>query len=541
VRIALFHGYELTGSGSNEYTRYLALQLALRGHEVSVVCLEPAPERIDFVREAWVHGPDGSIQSFKRDVAGASVVVHGLQRPPILPVYVTDKERPGNVAAFVDLTDAQLRTYHRHMVASVRSALSEARPDVLHVNHTVWQPCVAAEVCPPLGIPFYVVPHGSAIEYTVREDERFLDAARQALTKAAGLVFISREVRQRFISLFPECVSLSETSRLIGIGTDTSLFSPVADRGAACAELVAMHREGGRPAALRTALAERVEALDFDDWAELRAGWDHHVEDEDFPRHLDALQLADDVVAFVGALTWGKGVQSLVAAMPRLLARRPGCHLLIVGSGRFREALEALVFALDSANFEALQELVRRGRSLEQPELEGELEDVGLYLDTDEGRTEIEAVKGRLAERVHIVGRLDHPRLSKLLGWARVAAFPSIVKEASPLVFAEALAAGVVPAASDHSGFHDGLEDLQPHLPADLWGPMHLPTDPRDRVRTIADRLDVLLQRTDDPDLPERLAEIARQRYDWTGIAQRLEAFVHLVRSATATAADALE
>ena len=33
MRIGVYHGYELTGSGSNEYTRYLARALAREGHD----------------------------------------------------------------------------------------------------------------------------------------------------------------------------------------------------------------------------------------------------------------------------------------------------------------------------------------------------------------------------------------------------------------------------------------------------------------------------------------------------------------------------
>ena len=45
MRIGILHGYELTGSGSNEYTRYLSRALARAGHEVHLLCREPDPER----------------------------------------------------------------------------------------------------------------------------------------------------------------------------------------------------------------------------------------------------------------------------------------------------------------------------------------------------------------------------------------------------------------------------------------------------------------------------------------------------------------
>ena len=47
MRIGLFHGWELRGSGSNEYTRYLARALVRAGHDVEILCRDEAPEDID--------------------------------------------------------------------------------------------------------------------------------------------------------------------------------------------------------------------------------------------------------------------------------------------------------------------------------------------------------------------------------------------------------------------------------------------------------------------------------------------------------------
>ena len=41
MKIGIFHGYELSGSGSNQATRYLAHALVKAGHEVHVLCREP--------------------------------------------------------------------------------------------------------------------------------------------------------------------------------------------------------------------------------------------------------------------------------------------------------------------------------------------------------------------------------------------------------------------------------------------------------------------------------------------------------------------
>ena len=47
MRILLWHGYLLGGTGSNVYTRALAREWSQAGHEVVVVCQERAPEQFD--------------------------------------------------------------------------------------------------------------------------------------------------------------------------------------------------------------------------------------------------------------------------------------------------------------------------------------------------------------------------------------------------------------------------------------------------------------------------------------------------------------
>ena len=63
MRIGIYHGYELTGSGSNEYTRYLSRALAEAGHEVHIICREPHPESIAHITRALAWTFSGSILS----------------------------------------------------------------------------------------------------------------------------------------------------------------------------------------------------------------------------------------------------------------------------------------------------------------------------------------------------------------------------------------------------------------------------------------------------------------------------------------------
>ena len=133
MKIAIFHGYELIGSGSNQSTRYLARALARDGQEVHVLCREPAPESADFVDRAlrWDEGGEASIL-FERDGGNAgSCTLHVLPMPPTNAVYIADTQRPGNVKTFQDLSDGELEEYHRFVAASVEAVLRANSVDIL--------------------------------------------------------------------------------------------------------------------------------------------------------------------------------------------------------------------------------------------------------------------------------------------------------------------------------------------------------------------------------------------------------------------------
>ncbi|MGB0092147.1 MAG: hypothetical protein WBP81_06400, partial [Solirubrobacteraceae bacterium] len=54
MKILLWHGYLLGGTGSNVYTRALARGWSVMGHDVTVVSQERAPERYDLGGAATV-------------------------------------------------------------------------------------------------------------------------------------------------------------------------------------------------------------------------------------------------------------------------------------------------------------------------------------------------------------------------------------------------------------------------------------------------------------------------------------------------------
>src|SRR5947199_5801204 len=88
VRILLWHGYLLGGTGSNVYSRALAREWSNAGHEVVVVCQERAPEQFDI----------GSAQVIVPELPGGLLPVFAMDRyaglnPKLLQDFSEDEKR----------------------------------------------------------------------------------------------------------------------------------------------------------------------------------------------------------------------------------------------------------------------------------------------------------------------------------------------------------------------------------------------------------------------------------------------------------------
>src|SRR3954454_14709246 len=89
VRVLIFHGYLLRGTGSNVYNAKLAEALRRAGHEVHLLCQDREPAELRW-GDAGGSGPAGRLEmDGVREPVRATVY-----RPPIgrlLPVYVADR------------------------------------------------------------------------------------------------------------------------------------------------------------------------------------------------------------------------------------------------------------------------------------------------------------------------------------------------------------------------------------------------------------------------------------------------------------------
>src|SRR3954447_14995500 len=163
MRILVFHGYLLRGTGSNVYNGRLVAALARQGAAVDLLSQERRPHELPFVDAVgtWVDGKP-RVATLREPVRVTA------WRPDIgnlLPVYVADRYEGVTAKPFLECSDEEIARYLDANVAAVRAVAARARPDLALANHLVMGPAILARA---LGaeVPYAVKVHGSALEYT---------------------------------------------------------------------------------------------------------------------------------------------------------------------------------------------------------------------------------------------------------------------------------------------------------------------------------------------------------------------------------------
>jgi glycosyltransferase involved in cell wall biosynthesis len=427
VRVLVFHGYLLRGTGSNIYNASLVAALARMGHEVHLLCQDRDPPPM----------PDG-VHIHVPDIGG------------LLPSYVVDEYEGFEVRAFPDLSEAELDRYIEANVAAIRGVVDAAgRVDAALANHLVMGPAILARAglgADAGGPGFAIKIHGSALEYTVKPNpERFVPYAREGIVAGSGVLVGSRHTAESLWDALGD-PGLPARTRLGPPGVDTELFAP------------------RPPAEALAALRALAGALGQESGEAVAAGaWGR-----DPSRAADALErfaaAEGPRVLFVGKLIVSKGIDLLLAAWPLVAAANPGARLLLVGFGEYADAAQELWRALSSGDQTAAAAIAAEGRAREGGE-EEPLWMLQAFLDrlppgyTDAARA--------AADGVAFAGRLDHDEVAAVVPACDALVFPSTFPESFGMVAAEAAAAGVLPVSAAHSGLAEVSLELAKALPSD--------------------------------------------------------------------------
>jgi glycosyltransferase involved in cell wall biosynthesis len=283
VRILLWHGYLLGGTGSNVYTRALAREWSLAGHEVTVVCQERHPDRYD--------------------LGGARVVVPELPGR-LLPVFVLDRYEGLEARLLVDMSPEEQSAF----VAANAAVLRELAPaDLVFANHVL----LGAPVGAASGLRYRVKAHGSELEYAMRGRSDLALWGAETLAGADVVYVGSEHIRE----VLDEVVGHVDRVEVVPPGVDVDEFRPEPREEALAALLEEARADPPNPDNAEERLPDEGNAGRFERFfAEERP-----------------------TVVYFGKLLENKGVHVLLEALAGLDARA-----VIVGFGDYRRRLEAL-------------------------------------------------------------------------------------------------------------------------------------------------------------------------------------------------------
>jgi len=536
--LCILHGYLLEGSGSNLWTRCVVEALCMEGHTVQLVCQEPYPERYDCISEARRYHLDGTCETlFTREVPyPGKCIMHKPQLGDTLPVYVWDRydEYP-NVVPMINLSEAAIEEYVDRNVAVVQRVVTEFGIHAMHANHAALISVVAQRVSAATGVPFAIMPHGSEFEYAVKPDVRFHRYATSAVSDAGHVFVHGEEMRHRVATILPDVHDLDEKFSVLPLGVHTAQFEPVSRErrrekmGRLFMELDPLPR-GRRPEQLESMIEAARATSDNTALRQVLSAvkYETKAPDVDLEEKLQQIDWEHDaVLLYVGRLISAKGVQSGLAALPLILAEDPGVRLILVGHGPLREPMETFLWALEHGDRALVERIVQCGRMLEgDPDGASgsqELGKVSWFFKDLQHRGELDryfelAQQHVRADRVIFTGYLTHHELQHLFPCCDAGIFPSIVKEAGPLVFLEALASGCFPLGTYFGGMKASIDAIGELLPERIGDAMKL--DPYDTVADIVQKASTALRfgvRYKDV-----LSRTAQARYDWTSVGRKL-------------------
>jgi glycosyltransferase involved in cell wall biosynthesis len=280
MRILLWHGYLLGGTGSNVYTRMLAREWSRAGHDVTVLSQEPYPERYDL----------GSAASLRPDVGG------------LLPVFVLDRYDGYEVRRVQDCTRAELDDWVEANASAIRALLPA---DVIFANHVLLGGPVGAAT----GAPFAVKAHGSELEYSMRGNVELSAWGAEALAGARATYVGSEHIR----TVLAEVCGHTENVTEVPPGVDIDEWAPEPREVALAGLIEAARRDPPNPGNTEERLSDDGNA------ARLESFLGPH----------------SPVVVYFGKLIEQKGVHVLIDALAGIEAR-----LVVVGFGPERTTLE---------------------------------------------------------------------------------------------------------------------------------------------------------------------------------------------------------
>lgn len=450
MEIVMVHGYFLKGTGSNIFVENSCRELCKMGHQVNLFCQEKGPEKFDFISKAFDFNSENNESRMVYQNETAYPGKCYLYRPNLngfLPVYVYDEYEGYQVKTYTSCSKAEIETYLEDNRRAINTALKKNRPDMVWTNHTIMQPVYVARSHLGQGQCQHVMTvHGSCLNFSVRNSALLQDYAREAIANADSIAFVSDFSKKEFLEFFDNDPHIKEKSMAIPGGVDLEKFITLTDSSEKKQLIDNLVNNLATPAQLLPNSPDKDEKI-----------WET---DADIIAKLEKINFENEkIILYYGKYLWTKGVQLIIAAAPLIMIKHRKVRFILVGFGSSRAYFEALIEALNQGDQAAFINLISHPATVDA-EIDPDSTQFFAALinkleDPDFARAYFAAAKGKIASAFVLTGYLGHNHLKSLIACADITVAASIFPEAFGLVAAEALAAGIIPVQTNHSGFSE--------------------------------------------------------------------------------------
>jgi glycosyltransferase involved in cell wall biosynthesis len=176
MRILFLYMFPLWGNGSGAYLRELSAELVKRGHTVGIVA--PDKRKLENMKIYPVNAPQA--------------------------VFVGHPELP-NAKQLGAMNGTELAEIYTTYLKTSIDAVSDFKPDVVHVFHTAFLPEIGRTIKAMFGIRYIITTHGSDLFYLVK-DRRLIPLIADANRAAKYITAVSDFTKKWYFQIFGHAI-----------------------------------------------------------------------------------------------------------------------------------------------------------------------------------------------------------------------------------------------------------------------------------------------------------------------------------------------